>query len=309
MNNISHPGSRWQRPEVSYYHQDVLGSVVMVTGRYGHVKERYEYDAYGSPYNGRFEQGNYLNPYGFTGQRYEVELGVYAFAYRTYNPRSMRWITPDPVRDGMNWYQYVNSDPVNLWDPLGLCDESGGFTYESLPIGGASKLNFGISKIENKTTIKINLNPDSNWKVDNKGQISIKSGNTEVKVNYKEGDVSVDRGYTSVQFENGKYYMGFRTKAIIENSTNNVLKAEVESKLIVAGPPDTEGYVPIAQHTVTIGDEKGEVKIENETVVKIKKEVRDIAYVSVGVATGNLVGGITTEKLIDVFNEPLVNPN
>jgi RHS repeat-associated protein len=120
VNNISHPGSRWQRPEVSYYHQDVLGSVVMLTGKYGHVKERYEYDAYGSPYTGRFEQGNNMNPYGFTGQRYEVEIKMYAFAYRTYNPVSMRWMTPDPVRDGMNWYQYVNSDPVNLWDPLGL---------------------------------------------------------------------------------------------------------------------------------------------------------------------------------------------
>jgi len=73
VNNISHPGIRWQRPEVSYYHQDVLGSVVMLTGRYGHVKERYEYDAYGNPYTGRFEQGNNMNPYGFTGQRYEKE--------------------------------------------------------------------------------------------------------------------------------------------------------------------------------------------------------------------------------------------
>ena len=52
------------------------------------------------------------NPYGFTGQRFEPELRMYSFAYRTYNPMSMRWMTVDPVRDGTNWYLYVSGDPV-----------------------------------------------------------------------------------------------------------------------------------------------------------------------------------------------------
>ncbi|MFW6022314.1 MAG: RHS repeat-associated core domain-containing protein [Halanaerobiaceae bacterium] len=60
------------------------------------------------------------NPYGFTGQRFDAELRMYSFAYRTYNPVSMRWLTVDPAKDGTNWYQYVSGDPVNLWDPLGL---------------------------------------------------------------------------------------------------------------------------------------------------------------------------------------------
>jgi len=33
-------------------------------------------------------------------------------------------MTVDPVRDGTNWYQYVNSNPVNLWDPLGASDKN-----------------------------------------------------------------------------------------------------------------------------------------------------------------------------------------
>jgi RHS repeat-associated protein len=115
----------------------------MLTGRYGHVKERYEYDAYGSPYSGRFEQGNNMNPYGFTGQRYEVEINVYAFAYRAYNPVSMRWMTPDPVRDGMNWYVYVNGDPVNLWNPLGLCDEGTNYLIDLGYRGAPRDASFG----------------------------------------------------------------------------------------------------------------------------------------------------------------------
>jgi len=103
----------------------VLGSITAITGKNGNVVERYSYGAYANPYEGRFINMQKNNPYGFTGQRFEPELRMYSFAYRTYNPVSMRWLTPDPVRDRMNWYQYCLSDPVNLWDPLGLCDESG----------------------------------------------------------------------------------------------------------------------------------------------------------------------------------------
>jgi len=82
--------------------------------------ERYSYDAYGNPYEGRFLNMQKNNPFGFTGQSFEPELRMYSFAYRTYSPMSMRWMTVDPARDGTNWYQYVSGDPVNLWDPLGL---------------------------------------------------------------------------------------------------------------------------------------------------------------------------------------------
>ena len=79
-------------------------------------------DKHRNPYAGRFRTTQNNNPYGFTGQRFEAEVWMYSFAYRTYNPVSKRWLTPDPIRDGMNWYQYVRSDPVNLWDPL-VCVE------------------------------------------------------------------------------------------------------------------------------------------------------------------------------------------
>ena len=105
--------------------------MVLLTGHNGQVVERYEYDAYGAAYNGKFDRGLAgmgVNPYGFTGKRYEPELGVYSFAFRDYNPRSMRWLTPDPVKDGLNWYLYVGSDPVNWVDPLGLL-KKGGIKY------------------------------------------------------------------------------------------------------------------------------------------------------------------------------------
>jgi RHS repeat-associated protein len=98
----------------------------MLTGHNGQVVERYEYDVYGVAYNGKFDHGLAGiggNPYGFTGKRYEPVMGIYSFAFRDYNPQNMRWMTPDPIKDGLNWYQYCGSDPVNWVDLLGLCGE------------------------------------------------------------------------------------------------------------------------------------------------------------------------------------------
>jgi RHS repeat-associated protein len=109
--------------DVTFYHQDALGSVVMLTGHNGQVVERYEYDVYGIAYNGKFDHGLAGmggNSYGFTGKRYEPEMGIYSFAFRDYNPQNMRWMTEDPIKDGINWYEYCGSDPVNWVDPLGL---------------------------------------------------------------------------------------------------------------------------------------------------------------------------------------------
>ncbi len=120
FNSMNNPNPWNIRPDVNFYHKDVLGSITAITGKNGNVVEEYKYGAYGNPYQGRFLNMQKNNPYGFTGQRYEAELRMYSFAYRTYNPVSMRWMTQDPVRDGTNWYQYVSGNPVNLWDPLGL---------------------------------------------------------------------------------------------------------------------------------------------------------------------------------------------
>ena len=118
--NMNHPNPWYINRDINFYHKDALGSITAITDRYENVVERYRYDAYGNPYEGRFLHMPKNNPYGFTGQRFEPELRMYSFAYRTYNPMSMRWMTVDPVRDGTNWYLYVSGDPVNLWDPLGL---------------------------------------------------------------------------------------------------------------------------------------------------------------------------------------------
>ena len=65
----------------------------------------------------------------FPGQYYDTESGLHYNYFRTYDPELGRYLTSDPIGlvGGMNTYTYVENDPVNYIDPLGLLKVSGGF--------------------------------------------------------------------------------------------------------------------------------------------------------------------------------------
>jgi RHS repeat-associated protein len=95
----------------------LLGSVRSATGETGQLEERYEYDAFGQPYAGDLTAGMNL---GYTGKPYDTATGLYDYGYRDYKPELARFTTVDPIRDGSNWFVYVNNDPVNWVDLWGL---------------------------------------------------------------------------------------------------------------------------------------------------------------------------------------------
>ncbi len=118
------PATSGQTESVAYYHHDVLGSTVAATqaGASGPA-EVYVYSEFGEPAGGSFL------PYQFAGYRYDNETGLYYVRARYYSPGLGRFLQPDPigVKGGTNLYAYVNNDPINGTDPLGLCalsDES-----------------------------------------------------------------------------------------------------------------------------------------------------------------------------------------
>jgi RHS repeat-associated protein len=100
-----------------YLGKDILGSVRTATTDGGAVEDRYEYDAFGQAYKGDLSGGMNL---GYTGKPYDAGTGLYNYGYRDYRPGAARFTTADPIRDGSNWYAYVNNDPVNWVDPWGL---------------------------------------------------------------------------------------------------------------------------------------------------------------------------------------------
>jgi RHS repeat-associated protein len=97
--------------------KDALGSVRSRSNEDGQLEDRYEYDAFGKPYKGDLNSGVNL---GYTGKPYDTATGMYNYGYRDYQPEVARFTTVDPIRDGSNWFAYVNNDPVNWVDPLGL---------------------------------------------------------------------------------------------------------------------------------------------------------------------------------------------
>lgn len=95
---------------------DERGSVVAVSDTAGAAIAINRYDEYGIP------QANNLGRFQYTGQTWFAEAGLYNYKARMYSPSLGRFMQTDPTgyRDGLNWYNYVGSDPINNNDPSGL---------------------------------------------------------------------------------------------------------------------------------------------------------------------------------------------
>ncbi len=112
-----------------YYHADGLGSIVALTDSTGKTQQTYEYDSFG---NLKDQKNKVKQPYTFTGREWDKETGLYAYRVRSYDPKSGRFISKDPIGfagGDTNLYAYVWNRPTMFIDPWGLFGITGpGFT-------------------------------------------------------------------------------------------------------------------------------------------------------------------------------------
>jgi RHS repeat-associated protein len=124
--------------ESNFYLQDELGSPLRFTGTDGTLMDSYAYDEFGNDPIGN--QG-VMQPFGFTGYRFDSVAQIYFAQAREYMPETGRFaakdthwnpnnmiyvdnndLVPDTnaIRQSANLYVYCLNNPILFTDPLGL---------------------------------------------------------------------------------------------------------------------------------------------------------------------------------------------
>jgi RHS repeat-associated protein len=102
---------------VTFLHADRMGSIVATSKSDGTVASKNMFGPFGEP----GALGG--TTFGFTGQRYDVELGLYYYKRRYYSPNLGRFLQTDPsgyTGEDFNLYTYVRNSPLRFADPMGL---------------------------------------------------------------------------------------------------------------------------------------------------------------------------------------------
>jgi RHS repeat-associated protein len=101
---------------------DDVGSVrLVVNAATGAVIQRLDYDEFGKV---TLDTNPGFQPFGFAGGLYDTHTGLVRFGARDYDSATGRFTVKDFLRfagRSSNLYEYAFSDPINHFDPDGLC--------------------------------------------------------------------------------------------------------------------------------------------------------------------------------------------
>jgi RHS repeat-associated protein len=106
-----------------FYLHDRLGSVRQLINTSGIVIRLYTYNPFGETLE---TDGSFANPFKFSGQFFDDEIGQYHLRARQYDPYISRFTSRDPVMGKfkepltLHVYLYCTNNPINLIDPWGL---------------------------------------------------------------------------------------------------------------------------------------------------------------------------------------------
>ena len=108
----------------------------------GSLDAKYEYGAFGETLRVSGTAIADDNPFRFSTKYTDTESGLVYYGFRYYSPSLGRFLNRDPLGEagGSNLYGFVENDPVNGWDYLGLTDWMGGTCADYEAVFGFSCL-------------------------------------------------------------------------------------------------------------------------------------------------------------------------
>ena len=107
--------------DMEYYLSDVHGDITKLMNTSGEVTRDYQYDGFGNQLPVEEEAATPdNNPFRYCGEYYDAETGSIYLRARYYDTSTGRFLSEDPIKDGVNWYVYAGNNPITFWDPLGL---------------------------------------------------------------------------------------------------------------------------------------------------------------------------------------------
>ena len=107
-----------------FYTRDHLGSIKdLIDVKTGNVVVRYDYDPFG--HRTRLDGAEFETDFGFAGMFWIPEVGLNLTWFRAYDPTIGRWLSRDQLdnaemEEGPNLYAYVQNNPINRIDSIGL---------------------------------------------------------------------------------------------------------------------------------------------------------------------------------------------
>ena len=125
--DLDQPYAELRSGTVSYFQeQDAANSVTSLSNSTGALANTYTYDSFGNVTN---STGTLRNPFQYTAREFDQETSLYYYRARYYDAETGRFISEDPMGfdAGVNFYAYVENNPINYIDPSGLCKEPNRF--------------------------------------------------------------------------------------------------------------------------------------------------------------------------------------
>ena len=135
---------------------DAYGNILGYRDAQGNVVASYTYDAFGNIIG---QSGTMADTFvfRFSTKYFDADCDLYYYGYRHYKPQITCWLTEDPIGEdgGMNLYEFVENNPMAMFDPFGeavfmvlVGKRSDHSAYESILAEGKRKIDIVLAYLD-----------------------------------------------------------------------------------------------------------------------------------------------------------------